>query len=546
MALNPGGMIGFNIVFDVFHLCKAYTTFLLFAEKHGYDQYPEDFIEEIAVLEEKARDGPCWKPVTACDLMLVARKGPYQALMDRGDIRIRKVPTALAFRLAVELEKRVPLKDIYFARRANKRDPHWKVLDIRDEDDEVIPDFKDVVLSFAPSSALKALVCDALGVQPDTVLLFNDVNVDKVFSPAEYGWAPFATAVGSPGHWNGAWPAVIGRHINHWAHYELARKYAAKDVEYLPRLYDFFGRPALGDDDSTLACSVAAVRWHGFKVDVEGLKELRTKARVLAARTPTAPNTARKYIEQLLDPTEMLALRDKGTGKSSTRKVVLEALAQRPEWAEIPCPACSATGEVTFGDYKEPAFTPPAVDGEINADVDYDAAELRDDAPVATLVAPMKGVCEVCDGKKTVRHPASQRAQEVLDARMAEKEIELYDKLIQAGRFHASFKIIGTLSSRMAGADKLNPQGVKKTKEVRKRFPLAFDGYRLCGGDFKSFEVVLADAVYGDPDLRADLQSKVTCPDCAGSGVKKGKPCKDCEGAGQAGRSIHAISSTPG
>src|SRR5262249_20295005 len=157
---------------------------------------------------------------------------------------------------------------------------------------------------------------------------------------------------------------------------------------------------------------------------------------------------------------------------------------------------CNATGEVTFGDYREPAFTPPAVDGEIDADVDYDAAELEDDgAPVATLIAPLKGVCEVCDGRKTVRHPASRRAQEVLDARMAEKEIELYDKLIQAGRFHASFKIIGTLSSRMAGADKLNPQGVKKTKEVRKRFPLAPDGYQLCGGDFQSFEVVLADAV---------------------------------------------------
>src|SRR5262249_25539841 len=212
------------------------------------------------------------------------------------------------------------------------------------------------------------------------------------------------------------------------------------------------------------ACAVAAVRWHGFKVDVEGLKELRTKARILAAKTPTAPNTARKYIEQVLDPTEMLALRDKGTGKSSTKKVMLEALAKRPEWAEVPCPACNATGEVTFGDYQEPAFTPAAVDGEINADVDYDAAELQDDGAFATLVAPLTGTCEVCDGRKTVRHPASERAQEVLDARMAEKEIELYDKLIQAGRFHASFKVIGTLSSRMAGADKLNPQGVKKTK----------------------------------------------------------------------------------
>lgn len=36
-------------------------------------------------------------------------------------------------------------------------------------------------------------------------------------------------------------------------------------------------------------------------------------------------------------------------------------------------------------------------------------------------------------------------------------------------------------------------------------FPLAWDGYELCGGDFDSFEVTLADAVYNDQTLRADL-----------------------------------------
>jgi DNA polymerase I-like protein with 3'-5' exonuclease and polymerase domains len=59
----------------------------------------------------------------------------------------------------------------------------------------------------------------------------------------------------------------------------------------------------------------------------------------------------------------------------------------------------------------------------------------------------------------------------------------------------------------MAGADGLNPQGIKKTKEVRSCFPLAFEGYRLCGGDFKAFEVVLAEATYNDPKLREDLLS---------------------------------------
>ena len=38
-------------------------------------------------------------------------------------------------------------------------------------------------------------------------------------------------------------------------------------------------------------------------------------------------------------------------------------------------------------------------------------------------------------------------------------------------------------------------------------FPLSWDGYILCGGDFDSFEVTLADAVYNDPSLRAALCS---------------------------------------
>src|ERR1019366_5784449 len=60
IANNPEGIVGFNLVFDVFHLCKIYTTFKLFAEKFGYGEFPEDFIDEIAELEAEARDGPCW------------------------------------------------------------------------------------------------------------------------------------------------------------------------------------------------------------------------------------------------------------------------------------------------------------------------------------------------------------------------------------------------------------------------------------------------------------------------------------------------------
>ena len=74
--------------------------------------------------------------------------------------------------------------------------------------------------------------------------------------------------------------------------------------------------------------------------------------------------------------------------------------------------------------------------------------------------------------------------------------------MILAGKFHASFIVIGALSSRMAGADGLNPQGIKHTIEVRQMFPLAWDDYLLCGGDFASFEVTIADAVCNDEALQ--------------------------------------------
>ena len=59
----------------------------------------------------------------------------------------------------------------------------------------------------------------------------------------------------------------------------------------------------------------------------------------------------------------------------------------------------------------------------------------------------------------------------------------------------------------MAGGDGLNAHGVKKGKEIRGSFPLKWPGYVLCGGDFDSFEVTIADCVYDDLDLRKAIVS---------------------------------------
>lgn len=482
---DPEGVVAFNISFDWFQLCKLYTVLRLFPD---HNAFPIDVIDEIAELEPLGRDGPCIKPVSALDIMLHARKGPYQSTMDREDIRIRRVPTALAWQLADELERRVKLSPIYFAKRKDRLAKQWIVKDIEDEFGEMNTDFKDVILAFRPSSALKALAVDALKVSQDDLIVYGDVELNDY--PEELGYAPFARAIGDRHDWKGSWPSKIARHHNHWMYHERARKYAMLDVQYLKDLWVYFGKPALGDDDSVLACMVPTVRWKGFKIDYDGLKSLREKTIASKMKlvdgkvfdVPTSAAKARYYIEEAMDATEKLGAsmtKQAKTAKDfsiSTKKVLLIEIS---EWTRG-CEACEETGITKSGER-----------------------------------------CLVCNGTKAVPHPSASRAREVLEARQADYEVNLFDKFLLAGRFHASFNVIGALSSRMSGADGLNPQGVKKTKEVRSKFPLAFGDNTLCGGDFAGFEVTLAEACYGDPDLRRDL---LTCESCEGQMERIGQP----------------------
>lgn len=439
-------VIGFNLAFDWFHLCQMYTTLL---ELDDCNAILEDCIEEYALKEPQARLGPCLKPKSALDIMLYARKGPYQSTMARDDIRIRRVPTCLAWELASELENRIKLKDIYFARRKNKNAEKWKVFDIKNEEGIINPHFKDVVLKFHPTSALKALAIDALGLDKDDTLIFADISIPKKMYPVEYGYAPFALAVGTPSDWRGAWPHVIRYHIDHWAYHPLARKYAANDVIYLQRLRKHFGDIPCGDDDSVLACAVGAVRWHGYSLDIPYIKELREKALKAKEIAPTAPKKVKWWVGELMSEEEKLVMR------GSTKKVILEEIAEML----TDCPDCKGLG------------------------------------------------CEKCEHRGTVKHPAAERAKLCLDARKADKRRDVLDKLLRAGRLHASFIVVGTKSSRMAGTDDLNPQGMDHTKEFRRAFILKDKGFDLPAGDFSAFEICLADAVYDDPDLRKDLQS---------------------------------------
>lgn len=439
------GVCGFNLAFDWFHMQKMYNVLSLVEDKKCY---PIDIIPELASLETKALDGVCIKPQTALDLMIHARKGEFQATMDRKDIRIKRIPSILADALCDELCQRVHLDSLYFSRRKDDS-IRWQIQDIEDE-----PDFKDIVLKFAPSAALKTLAKFALGVDPDSIKKFADVDVPAHLRPTEIGWAPYA-------YGEKPWTRMIRYHAEHWRYSPKARQYAEDDVTYTRGLYNYFKQPEAGDDDSVLACMVASCRWRGYEIDHAGIKTLRDEgAKKLQDLpfNPHAPSSVIAYMTPNMSELEKESMRI--NGKWSTKKQVLEGIAK---WrlSDI-CPDCEGMG------------------------------------------------CNKCDeGLIDLEdpHPVAEKAQEVLNARMLGKEIELYDKLLQAKRFHASFKVVGTLSGRMAGADGLNAQGIKRETHVREKFGLALPGMVLGGGDFDGFEVTIADAVYADPELRKALQS---------------------------------------
>ncbi len=283
------------------------------------------------------------------------------------------------------------------------------------------------------------------------------------------------------------WPGVIKAHISHWAFNQLARQYGQDDVLYTRALYHFFGKPEPGDDDSTLACCVGCVRWRGYKVNLDGIRELRELALQKIQKIPTSSAKSLQYITEGMDHL------DKVSFGTLTGKTILQKMVQDDNWR------CDCTADTGIAD-KE---------------------------------------CKICSGGGLL--PAAERANEVLTARFAKKEIELYDKILIAGRLHASFIVIGALSSRMSGADGLNTQGIKRTKNVRKCFEFAYPGFKLLGGDFDAFEVVLADAAY-DGALRADLTTLYPCYNCQATGKdSKGKVCEDCNGTKESPKKIHGL-----
>lgn len=512
--------VGFNLSFDHFHVAKIFTIWSLLPK----DWVPEEHIEEIATKFEVAgQDGPCIKPRRACDLMLHSRKGKFQHVMGRKDIRIRRVPVMLSYALAKKLESTVEIPDICFAKSNNPDAPKWRVFERKNSDGEVDTQFKDVVLRFNPAGGLKYLAEHALGWKPK--YHFADVEVPRECSPPDkkLGFIPTALGMAPKGpedEWKiydkkkkvrgHAWPYWVKMHIDHWYTNEKAQEYAYDDIVYTRALDEYFEHPEPGDDDSELACMVGVVRWHGFKVNRDGIRELYKGALDKLNSSPInimKPTEVREYVTAAMDPMEALAL------AQTTAKAVLTDVSKNcftEEEHNTECTKCDGTGEFM---YNPPELEPCL---RCNGKGKIDASK--------------RPVFDKTGGIKVGNHPASIRARELLDIKEAAKEVELYQKLLYAGKFHADMNVIGTLSTRMSGGGGLNAQGIKHDKSVRSMFPLKWDGMVLSGGDFDSYEVVLACAVYNDKELFEALTKKVECEDC-----KHDLECEKCCGTGKVG-----------
>lgn len=398
---HPDGVGGFNLTHDWFHIARLHAVAAAVHVAAGnVPMTPAAWYEHVQVAVLKSW---CVKPVTALDLMLHARKGPMQSLMERDDVRLRRIPAILAEPLAEELTKRLNLPGIYFERRRDGAS--WQVE--KEPDD---PDFPGVYLKFGAKGGLKPLGRHVLGVE--TI----DYPLPDELDPDQRVWDL----------WHELPHELVEAHARYWRTNSTARRYAIQDVELLRGLRRAWNNPPPGDTDSILACKVGAARWRGWSLNIPMLEEVLATSEREMNLAPRAP------------------------------RAVLAGLRER---------AGPVLGAVI------------------------------EDTTAETLERLVK-----------LGGPVGEFAHRVTTARSSEKRADMARKLIAQRRAHFDFKVIGALSGRQSGAGGINAQGVERGP-MRHCFSLADPGEHIEGGDFDGFEITIADAVYMDPALRADLEA---------------------------------------
>jgi hypothetical protein len=404
----------------------------------------------------------CFKPAQCTDLMLIGRKGVFQATMNQKAIVIKKFPTMRAEDLIEDLMNRVDIPKLFFSRKGDGA-PVWKIKRlhwIRTPEDEylkevtpeewskykknptenpleICDDLVNLVLNFHPSTSLKAICKYELGLETDE---FNF----PLPTPTEFGYHPIG----------GEYPDLQGW-IDIWTNDPQQRKYANNDTRFTEEVWNYMVCHEQGMDwvegldlsmfdieadrtDSDLACLVGNCYWSGYSIDRDLIEQLKSKA----------VSRERIFAEEI---------------EYNSRTKVLAYL------HEVASPFLQ---KLIVGTNKE-----------------------------------------VLDFLRKEEGELGRRAQLVYDARRNKLELGLLEKLSKAGRLHVSFKVVGTKSNRMAGGSlegkgqTINPQGIKKDSDIRACFTFKDEGQTLCGGDFSGFEISIMEAVYGDKKLREDLQS---------------------------------------
>lgn len=454
-------VVAHNLTFDWQKIQSFYNAIRGLALNFGLDKRPIDYIDEMVNLIYTCRNDFCLKPPKAVCTLLLSQKQIGGAALAMKEIRIRRIPTDAADALAQMLNHNTNIPDIMFAKRKVEREP-WNVVPVEDE-----PMWSDIILKFAPSNALKDIAKLVLGVEA-VQKLGRDLRPDEY--PAEEGYAPYCNLLDEGDYWYtpkpkaGAkpvkrklWPRLLRDHIKFWNEDPNAVRYALDDIVLLELLFDKFGRPD-SDFDAEVACQVASVRMAGFDLDEDKLEAAAadSEQHVAAARLNVdSPKQVKAFIMDALDPLEAHVVAE-GCAKKK-----LEAI------------------ENTFTLEEE--------------------EECCDDPG-----------CQRCEGRGVVGPgpmPVVLRAKHILEVRDHRKRLQLFSKLRTSRHAFPSFRVIGTKSGRMSGADGLNYHGIDKSQLCREIFTLAEPGWVVSGGDFDSQELAIMAATMKDDALDHDIRT---------------------------------------
>jgi len=440
-------VIAHNLNFDWQKIQSLYANLTILGREEGMGVEPKDHIEFYANECEPNgwAENLCLKPAGAICTLLLAQKKLGGTSLAAKAIYIRKVPAIAAQQLCDVFHSTMDLPPILFVHRKNP----WTV---RDSDHG--KQWKDVVLSFGPSNALKE-VCKH--VLKQEVVTWEDSEAGGLVWPTEEGFCPIAAKL-NQGDWryDGGllWPALIQSHIHHWTKSENGNKYALSDIHLLRSLYTHFGSPS-EDFDSELCVQVACSRVRGFDFNVSSMVDLSIESSNYVASAQLnvdSPKQVREYIAAALDPAEAIIV------EKSAAKLVLGrirktfTLDEEEECCDDGCVRCNFTGKIGPG--------------------------------------PM---------------PVVDRVDHIESIRKHNKRLQMFRKLLTAGRAYPNFKVVGTKSGRMSGTDGLNFHGIEKKRDIRDLFVLRRPGWVLSGGDYDSQELAIAGTAYDDEILVTEI-----------------------------------------